>query len=93
MYIHMFAFRIRQGVDEDQKERMLREIRELSPAIPGILESWVGRNRSPRGGGYEIGGIMKFADQAAFEAYAAHPVHQRLLAWLVPLIEAIEVDF
>lgn len=93
MYIHMFAFRMKDGVGETQKERMVREIGDLQKEIPGILETWVGRNLSPRGGGFEVGGVMKFPDRAAFEAYAAHPVHERLLAWLRPLIEAIEVDF
>jgi hypothetical protein len=36
---------------------------------------------------------MKFSDRAAFEAYNAHPVHERLLTWLLPLIDPIEVDF
>jgi hypothetical protein len=40
-----------------------------------------------------MGGVMKFADKAACEAYGAHPVHQKLLGWLMPLIEPIEVDF
>jgi len=93
MYIHMFAFRMKDGVEEAQKDRMVGEIRDLQKEIPAILEAWVGRNLSPRGQGYEIGGVMKFPDQAAFEAYAAHPVHQRLLTWLVPLVDAVEVDF
>jgi hypothetical protein len=36
---------------------------------------------------------MKFHDQAACDAYGSHPVHQKLLTWLKPLIEPIEVDF
>ncbi len=36
---------------------------------------------------------MKFPDKATFEAYNIHPEHQKLLTWLVPLIEAVEVDF
>jgi hypothetical protein len=93
MYIHMFAFRLKDGVDEAQKERMVSEIRDLQNRIPGILETHAGRNLSARGQGFEIGGVMKFHDRAAFEAYAAHPVHQQLLSWLRPLIEPIEVDF
>jgi antibiotic biosynthesis monooxygenase (ABM) superfamily enzyme len=93
MYIHMFAFRLRPGVSEEQQSRMLREIRALERQIPGILETAVGKNDSPRGQGYAIGGVMKFRDQAALEAYNVHPVHQQLLSWLVPLIDAIEVDF
>ena len=93
MYIHMFAFRLKPGVTEEQQARMLREIRALERQIPGILETVIGKNDSPRGQGYVMGGAMKFQDQAAFEAYNVHPVHQDLLGWLSPLIDAIEVDF
>lgn len=93
MYIHMFAFRLKPGVTEEQKDRMLREINALQKQIPGLLETHVGKNDSPRGHGFEIGGVMKFPDPAAMEAYNAHPVHQALLEWLVPLIDAVEVDF
>lgn len=93
MYIHMFAFRLKPGVTEELQERMLREIKALQGQIPGILETVVGKNDSPRGQGYVMGGVMKFPDKATLEAYNVHPVHQALLKWLVPLIDAIEVDF
>jgi hypothetical protein len=50
-------------------------------------------NISPRGQGYELGGVMKFSDKPSLDAYGPHPVHQKLVSWLMPLIEAIEVDF
>ena len=93
MFIPMFAFRLKPGVTEAQQQRMLREIATLQSQIPLVLESHVGKNVSPRGQGYVIGGVMKFADAAALEAYNIHPSHQALLKWLVPLIDAIEVDF
>ena len=93
MYIHMFAFRMKPGVSADQKQRMLTEIRALQAQIPEILESWVGFNGSPHGGGYELGGAMKFASRESFEKYGPHPIHQRLVSWLMPLIEPVEVDF
>ena len=93
MYIHMFAFRFKAGVTQAQKEKIVAEIRNLKNEIPLVLESWVGMNASPRGAGYELGGIMKFADRAACDAYGAHPMHQKLLSWLLPLVEPIEVDF
>ncbi|HMD06948.1 MAG TPA: Dabb family protein [Candidatus Acidoferrum sp.] len=93
MYIHMFAFRFKAEVTEDQKERVVTEIQKLQSQIPQVMESCVGRNDSPRGQGYELGGVMKFADKEACEAYGAHPVHQKLLSWLMLLIEPIEVDF
>jgi hypothetical protein len=93
MYIHMFAFRWKPGVTEDQKQRVISEIRELQGQIPGLMETSVGVNGSPRGQGYELGGVMKFADRSVLDAYESHPVHQKLLSWLIPLIDPIEVDF
>ncbi|MGB2624393.1 MAG: Dabb family protein [Candidatus Acidiferrum sp.] len=93
MYIHMFAFRFKPGVTTHQKTHVVAEVWKLKSEIPLILESWVGMNDSPRGSGYEFGGVMKFTDKAACDAYSAHPVHQQLLTWLLPLIDPIEVDF
>jgi len=45
-----------------------------------------------RGKGYTFGGIMQFKDKASLDAYFQHPTHQALLAWLVPLIDAVELD-
>jgi hypothetical protein len=93
MFIHMFSFRWKPNVSEQQKQRVLKEVGALQTKIPGILDSAVGFNTSPKGQGYEFGGVMKFANRAAYEAYNAHPVHDNLLVWLRPLIEAVEVDF
>lgn len=93
MYIHAFAFRWRPGVTGDQKQRVLSEIRQLQGQIPGRMETYVGKNISPRGQGYELGGVMKFADRESLDAYGPHPVHQALVSWLMPLIEPLELDF
>jgi hypothetical protein len=93
MYAHLFAFRWKPGVTQDQKERAASEIRQLQGQIPGLLETAVGTNISLRGQGYEFGGLMKFADRESLERYGTHPVHQALLQWLVPLFEPVEVDF
>lgn len=93
MVIHTFAFRWKSGVTEEQKQRAQAEIQNLQGQIPGLIETWVGVNFSPRSQGYEFGGAMKFADRAALEAYGGHPVHQQLLSWLMPLIDPLEVDF
>ncbi|HTZ90318.1 MAG TPA: Dabb family protein [Alloacidobacterium sp.] len=93
MYIHCFAFRWKPGVTDEQIERAAADIQSLQGQIPGLLETYVGRNESPRGQGYSFGGAMKFADKASFEAYGPHPVHQKLLEWLLPLVEPLELDF
>jgi hypothetical protein len=93
MVIHTFAFRWKPEVTPEQKNRALQEIQALQGQIPGLVETLVGHNISPRSQDYELGGVMKFADRATFEAYNDHPVHQKLLAWLMPLIDPLEVDY
>jgi hypothetical protein len=93
MFIHMFSFRWKPGITEQQKQRVFEEVSALKNHIPGILDSAVGFNTSPRGQGYDFGGVMKFSDRAAYDAYSAHPVHQQLLTWLLPLIDPMELDF
>jgi Stress responsive A/B Barrel Domain len=93
MVIHTFAFRWQPSVTDEQKQRAVRQIRALQGQIPGLVETLVGTKISPRSQGYELGGVMKFSDRAALDAYGGHPVHQKLLTWLMPLIDPIEVDF
>ena len=93
MVIHTFYFRWKPDTSDAEKHRAQTEIRALQGQIPGLEEILVGVNFSPRSQGYELGGLMKFADRAALEAYSEHPVHQKLLVWLKPLIDAVEVDF
>jgi hypothetical protein len=93
MYIHCFAFRWNAGVTDEQIQRAADEIRELQGEIPGLLETYVGKNESPRSQGFAFCGVMKFADKESFEKYGPHPSHQKLLVWLMPLIEPVELDF
>ena len=89
---HVFAFQWKQGISQDQKDRAEKEIAAFQGLIPGLLQTHVGPNISPRGKGYTFGGIMQFKDKASLDAYVQHPAHQALLAWLIPLIDAIELD-
>ena len=93
MVIHTFAFRWKPDVTAEQKTRAITEIRALQGQIPGLLETHAGVNFSPRSQGHELGGVMKFANRAAFDTYGTHPVHQALLDWLIPLVDPLEVDF
>jgi antibiotic biosynthesis monooxygenase (ABM) superfamily enzyme len=89
---HVFAFQWNPNATEAQKQKAATDIAAFQGQIPGLLQTHVGPNVSPRGKGYTFGGIMQFKDQAALDAYVQHPSHQALLAWLVPLIDAIELD-
>ncbi len=91
-FIHVFAFQWKPGTSREQIEGARKEIAAFQGVIPGLVATHVGANLSEKGKGYSFGGVMEFADQAAFEAYTVHPAHKALLSWLVPLIDAVELD-
>jgi hypothetical protein len=94
MYIHTFLFQWQPNVTAEMQERAAREIRALQGQIPGLVETSYGTNVSPRSQGFTHGGVMKFRDQASLDAYSPHPVHQKLVDWLMPLLRlAAELDY
>jgi hypothetical protein len=94
MYIHTFLFQWQPEVTAELKERASREIRGLQGQIPGLVETSYGANISPRSQGFTHGGVMKLKDKAALDAYNTHPVHEKLVQWLRPLLKlAAELDY
>lgn len=90
--IHVFAFQWKPGTAHEQVEKARKEIAAFQGVIPGLIATHVGANLAERNKGYTFGGVMEFADQASLDAYGGHPAHQELLAWLLPLIDAMELD-
>jgi hypothetical protein len=94
MYIHTFLFQWQPHVTPEVQERAAKDIRAMQGQIPGLLETSYNKNESPRSQGFTHGGVMKFRDAAALEAYFTHPVHQKLVDWLMPLLKvAAELDY
>lgn len=94
MWIHTFSLRLHPDVADEQIGSAMTAIRAFEETIPGLVAVFVGRNTSPRSGGFQLGGTMQFTNREALEAYNDHPKHQALLATLGPLVaDAIEVDY
>jgi hypothetical protein len=93
MFIHIFGFRWKPEATDADKVHARKEILAFRNVIPGLVAVNVGPNLSPRGQGYEFVGLMTFISKEAADAYSDHPAHQALLAWLRPLIDAVELDF
>jgi hypothetical protein len=93
MFIHIFGFRWKPQAADADKVRAAQDILAFRGHIPGLIDVHVGNNLSPRGQGYSFCGLMTFTDKAAADTYTTHPTHQALLKWLVPLIDAVELDF
>lgn len=93
MFIHVFGFQWKSGTTDADKARAAQEIAAFRGQIPGLIDVHAGPNVSPRGQGYEFAGLMTFTDRAACDAYCSHPSHLKLLEWLLPLIDPVELDF
>jgi Stress responsive A/B Barrel Domain len=92
MFIHIFGMHWKPEATEADKSRAAEEILAFRGVIPGLVEVSYGPNVSPRGQGYDVIGCMKFLSKTACDAYQVNPIHQALLAWLVPLVTAVELD-
>ena len=82
MVIHTFAFRWKPSVTDNQKQHAIQEIRALQGQIPGLLETSVGVNISPRSQGYELGGVNQRI-AALYEGNATAEVLNGMGHWLI----------
>ncbi|WP_263356055.1 Dabb family protein [Acidicapsa ligni] len=92
MYYHIFGFKWKAKATETDKANAATDILAFQGAIPGLIETHFGPNTSAHTQGYTVAGVMKFQDKASLDAYQRHPSHLALLDWLVPLIDAVELD-
>ena len=93
MYFHIFGFKWKPEATEAQKAQTIVDVEAFKGVVPGLVEVHLGHNESPRGQGYVFAGVMRFAGKAAFDAYLTHPAHEKLLVWLLPIIDPVEFDF
>jgi hypothetical protein len=91
MLTHVVCFRFASlDIAQEAADRLL-SMKGRIEALKGI-EAGVDQTRSGRS--YDLALITRHDDQAGLDAYGAHPVHQEVLAWLKPRIEAVvAVDF
>ncbi|WP_343059810.1 Dabb family protein [Saccharibacillus deserti] len=77
--LHMVTFTLHTGKDNEEAEAFLEESRKVLTGIPGVGNFEVLRQVSTKNE-HDYGFSMKFADQGAYEAYNAHPVHVKYVA-------------
>lgn len=89
MVHHVVLFRFRSDLPEGAVAEVFEELRGFRPSIPGITGFQGGAYNSPEGlaQGFTHGFTMTFADAASRDAYLPHPLHQALVAKLLPMLE------
>ena len=75
--IHISLIKWKEGVPDEEKQKALDGVKEMAAKIPGIKNVWLKAARmQPRD--YNAAFAIEFADRAAADRYAEHPLHE---AW------------
>jgi LAS superfamily LD-carboxypeptidase LdcB len=90
----MVIFCLHAGKGTAGADKFLKESAEELAAIPGVERFEVMRQVSVKND-YDYGFSMEFADQTAYDAYNAHPVHVRYVQerWMKEVSRFLEIDF
>ncbi len=88
---HIALFKFKEGISQEQIEKVFQDLMDLSESIDGIEDYVSGPNISPENlaNGYTHGFVMTFQDVAARDAYLPHPEHEKFKADALPLIESV----
>ena len=89
MVHHVVLFRFRSDLPAGSVEAVFEELRGFRQSIPGITGFRGGAYNSTEGlaHGFTHGFTMTFVDAAARDAYLPHPLHQAVVARLLPMLE------
>ncbi len=71
---HTVVFALHHGEDSTEEADFLAEAKRVLPGIPGVQQFRVNRQISPQSD-LRWQFTMLFDDQAAYDAYSAHPDH------------------
>lgn len=91
---HTVVFRLVHPAGSTHEQEFLETAHRLLPSIPGVTEFAVNRQVSSKSDlAWQFS--MVFVDQAAYEAYNDHPVHQEFVAtrWATEVELHQEYDF
>jgi hypothetical protein len=93
---HVALFKFKDGTAQEQVDKVLDSILDLTENLPGIEDYVAGTNNSPEGLNESLthGFVMTFTDAAARDAYLKHPEHERVKTEVMPHIDRVLVfDF
>ena len=93
---HIALFNFKAGTSQEQIDKVLEELLDLSEMVAGVQDYVAGTNNSPENlnQGFTHGFVMTFENVAARDAYLPHPDHERVKASVLPFIDSVLVlDF
>ena len=93
MIHHTVFFTLRHPVHSDAEQTFLSAAMVLA-TIPGVDGYAQVRQLSAKNA-FALGFLMSFADDAAYQAYNAHPDHERVVRerWVPEVADFLEIDY
>ena len=83
MIVHVVLFQPRAGLSDEQRDRVLADLRQAATEIPTIRRFRIGRRvlhglpgyEQAMTDNYEYAALIEFDDREGLEAYLRHPAH------------------
>lgn len=94
MFVHVFLFKFKPDVPEDEIAGLMKELASLKGKIPVLKEFMVGKNTSRNGGGFHYAQVSVFEKEEDLQVYEKHPEHQKLARQIGPkMAGGLAMDF
>lgn len=94
MTTHIALYKFKDSVTPEQINQVFQELTELQSKVPGLISINCAKNTSKYSEGYEYVILIQGKDQAAIDAYRAHPDHARIAQEIEAMEDkGIGVDF
>lgn len=92
--LHTVTFDLKHPVDSPEAERFIADGKRILTTVPGVQDFQAYRQCSPKND-MQYGFLMRFRDQAAMDAYTAHPDHDKFVKerWDTEVTRFQESDF
>ncbi|MEM7288700.1 MAG: Dabb family protein [Actinomycetota bacterium] len=79
MFRHTVLLKLNDDATDDQRDTIREALAALPALIPEIESYTIGTNAGDRPDNFDFAVIGDFADKAAYQVYADHPDHIRVI--------------
>ncbi|EMD41543.1 hypothetical protein CERSUDRAFT_90111 [Gelatoporia subvermispora B] len=85
---HIVIAKFRNDESDEAKEQVFEKLSQLLGGIPAIKDFHVGPPILPGGArGFDFGMTLRFDDTEGFFEYVQHPNHEKIIAYLQPIVK------
>jgi hypothetical protein len=94
MFVHVFLFKFKPEVPEDEIADLMKQLAGLKEKIPVLKEYLIGKDTSGRNQGYHYAQVSFFEKEEDLQVYEKHPEHRKLVKQIGPkMVGGLAMDF